>query len=76
MDGETPQAEKDMLTKVVNKVKKFLGRAFVKAKAVLQTLWRLMYTAMRCGVCVICNLVEELVAFFVKIGERMKVREW
>ena len=74
-DKETPQEEKNMLTKVVNKVKSFLGKAFVKVKEVLRALWRVMYTSMRCGVCVICNLVDELSAFFVKIGKRMKVRE-
>lgn len=71
--GLKPAKEASMLTKVVNKVKTMLGNAFVRVKAALKTLWRMMYTAMRCGVCVICSLIEELVAFFAKMGARLKV---
>lgn len=79
LTGDSAETEKvrgadntGLLHKIVKAVKKKLGQVIGAAAHSLKFIWKLMYTAMRCGVCVICNLVEELVAFAKSFGEKMK----
>ena len=79
LTGDSAEIEKvrgtentGLLHKIIISVKKKLGQVIGAVAHSLKFIWKLMYTAMRCGVCVICNLVEELVAFAKSFGEKIK----
>eukprot|EP00947_MAST-08B_sp_MAST-8B-sp1_P001247 g1247.t1 len=67
-------AEKDenMLGKILRKVGSFLGRLWDRMKEAFKTVLNLMKMTLRCSVCVVCNIVHEIVEFFKRMVRKFK----
>jgi hypothetical protein len=60
------------LGKIMRKVGKFMGRLWDKVKKTFKLMINILYTVLRCGVCVVCNIVHEIVQFFKSFVKRLK----
>ena len=62
----------NLLGRVMRKVGEFMGRLWDKMKGFAKTMQNVLYTMLRCGVCVVCNIVNEIVALFKQLLKRLK----
>ena len=60
------------LGKIMRKVGKFMGRLWDKVKKTFKLMINILYTVLRCSVCVVCNLVHEIIQFFKSFVKRLK----
>ena len=64
--------DENMLGKILRKVGSFLGRLWDRMKEAFQTVLNLMKMTLRCSVCVVCNIVHEIVEFFKRMVRKFK----
>ena len=62
--------DRNLLGRVMRKVGEFMGRLWDKMKGFAKTMQSILYTTLRCGVCVVCNIVNEIVALFKQLYTR------
>eukprot|EP00947_MAST-08B_sp_MAST-8B-sp1_P001248 g1248.t1 len=64
--------DENMLGKIMRKAGEFMGRLWEKMKNAFKTVLGIMEMTLRCSVCVVCNIVHELVEFFKRMLSSLK----